>query len=272
MKEAARPTPQEVIRRHVETAADWEWREMAAELYTWTDRFNDRFFTRRMPDALLSFQRLDYRILAAYTLRRNPQGLLYEITLNVKHLDRPLWAVLETLMHEYLHLWQQNEGQQPVDRNYHNREFVNAAEVLGLHPAIGSGAHLRPADGLFADFLRAYGVPEPQAVEPKRDERDRPLDWWADPEKRRRKRKRSRLRRWSCGCQTVRVGTEAFHAQCLRCGRPFRPLKKGSQGAHDPQWEQAPIAWPAPEPDEEERAHNPAEPTPPPAVPPNEGH
>ena len=122
---------------HVEDAADWEWHEMARQLYAWTDRFNDRFFGQQMPGSLLSFARLDYRILAAYTLRRNPQGLLYEITLNTKHLERPLWETLETLMHECVHLWQQNQGAHPVARNYHNQEFVDRCRLIGLHPAMG---------------------------------------------------------------------------------------------------------------------------------------
>ena len=61
-------SPQEAIRHHVEDAADWEWHQDGPPAYAWTDRFNDRFFGRSMPDAVLSFARLDYRILAAYTL------------------------------------------------------------------------------------------------------------------------------------------------------------------------------------------------------------
>jgi hypothetical protein len=259
------PTPQEVIRRHVEGADDWEWQEIASQLYVWTDRINDRFFERVMPDAVLSFERMDYRVLAAYTLRRNAQGLLYEITFNVKHLGRPLWQTLETLMHEYMHLWQQNFGESPVSRNYHNQEFVSACEAIGLHPAISSGVHLRPADGLFAQFLRVYGVPEPEPEpEPKTTPKGRPVDWWADPEKRRRGR--STMRKWSCGCQTVRVGTKEFHAQCTRCRNLFEclePEEEQGEGADEPVeetageatsapkgWEQAEIVWPLPESDE----------------------
>jgi hypothetical protein len=213
------PTPQEAIRRHVEGADDWEWRDVASQLYVWTDRFNDRFFAREMPEAVLSFERMDHRVLAAYTLRRNPQGLLYEITFNTAHLERPLWETLETLMHEYVHLWQQNHGQHPVTRNYHNEEFVARCEAIGLHPLIGLGCHIRPADGIFAEFLKAYGVPEPTAVEPKLTPKGKPLDWWVDPEK--RPTGRSSLHKWSCGCQNVRVGTAEFHAQCLKCGNLF---------------------------------------------------
>jgi hypothetical protein len=57
--------------------------------------------------------------LAAYTLVRNPQGLLFEITMNTGHYVTEeqggkkkkvwsfgKWAQLETLLHEQAHLWQ----------------------------------------------------------------------------------------------------------------------------------------------------------------------
>ena len=217
-------SPHEAIRAHIEGAQDWEWRPIATTLYQWTDRFSDRFFERQMPDTVLGFERLDVRILAAYTLKRNPQGLLYEITFNTYHLKRPMWETLETLMHEYVHLWQQNMGEHPVARNYHNQEFVAQCEALGLHPAIGPGVHTRPADGPFAEFLRAYGVKEPSAlVGTILDDKGRPLDWWIKPGEERRGR--STLTKWSCGCQNVRVGTKEFYASCTRCGHAFSKVE-----------------------------------------------
>lgn len=213
-------SPHEAIRKHIEGAQDWEWRPIATTLYQWTDRFSDRFFERQMPDTVLGFERMDVRILAAYTLKRNAQGLLYEITFNTAHLERPLWETLETLMHECVHLWQQNLGEHPVERNYHNQEFTAKCEALGLHPAIGSGVHTRPADGCFAEFLRAYAVAEPSAESGMiLDGKGRPLDWWIRPGDERRGR--STLTKWSCGCQNVRVGTKEFFASCTRCGHAF---------------------------------------------------
>ena len=254
MKERhAQTSPQEAIRRHVEAARDWEWQKIATELYRWSDRFSDRFFDREMPAIVLSFQRLDVRILAGYTLKRNPQGLLYEITFNSKHLDRPLWETLETLMHEYVHLWQQNYGQHPVSRNYHNSEFVGRCERIGLHPAIGSGVHLRPAAGAFAEFLKAYGVPEPPPIEGTQlSPKGRPLDWWTTPEDRRRKRGRSTLAKWSCGCQNARVGAKDFQACCLKCGHVFErvdaapapEMPRTRVGKAEAPWEQRLLVWP----------------------------
>jgi hypothetical protein len=134
-----------------------------------------------------AIERLGHRILAAYTLRRNAQGLLYEIqhqaprapaVADAGDLDARVDAPVAA------ELWRE-----PGVAQYHNQEFVSACEAIGLHPAIGSGVHLRPADGLFAQFLRVYGVPEPEPMaEPKTTPKGRPVDWWVDPEKRRRGR------------------------------------------------------------------------------------
>jgi hypothetical protein len=37
-RENASSAPHEAIRRHVEGAQDWEWHDVATNLYQWTDR------------------------------------------------------------------------------------------------------------------------------------------------------------------------------------------------------------------------------------------
>ncbi len=73
------------------------------------------------------------------------------------------WAQLETLLHEQVHLWQQNFGKDPVKpgRVYHNKEFVEKCESMGLHPKIGEGYHLKLADGPFAILMRELGIAPP---------------------------------------------------------------------------------------------------------------
>jgi hypothetical protein len=102
------PTPQGVIRRHVEGADDWEWQEIISQLYVWTERINDRFFEREMPDAVPSFERVEHRILAACTLRRNAQGAPLRDHLQRQASGLPAVADagdLDTRVHA---LWQQN--------------------------------------------------------------------------------------------------------------------------------------------------------------------
>ena len=213
----------EAVRKNAEQAHDWQWQEMAKTLYTWTDRFKSRFLDpiarlgqEKMPDAIISFAPMNHKILACYTLHRNAQGLLDEITMNTRHLNRPMWQTLETLLHEQVHLWQQNFGDHPVNRNYHNREFVHKCEGLGLHPRLESGVHWKPADGVFAQLMGEYGIQPPaQAIVPQ----DEKVNWWDVREKERKGR--STLSKWSCGCQNMRVGRKEFYARCTICGNLF---------------------------------------------------
>jgi hypothetical protein len=150
--------------------SDWQWKEHALLMYQWAITFNTRFFTDAvMPEPVIAFDRLNIKTLAAYTLKRNPQGLLDAITFNVKHFDSKntkltwrtdLWGELETLLHEQVHLWQQNFGEHPIKpgRIYHNTEFVTKCETLGLHPKAGKGYHTQPADGKFAELMQEFGI------------------------------------------------------------------------------------------------------------------
>ncbi len=141
------------IKKNAEAAHDWEYSDEAKYLYGKALLFRDRFLDPilhtdrgRLPDPVISFANLRNRkVLAGYSLHRNPQGLLDEITYNTEHYEKQeekkvwrfgRWAELETLLHEQVHLWQQNFGEGPVKpgKVYHNNEFVSKCESLGLHP------------------------------------------------------------------------------------------------------------------------------------------
>jgi hypothetical protein len=179
--------PQPEVRKNAELAKDWEYSEEATYLYRMAVVFKNRFLDpiiltdrRRLPDPVISFANLrNWNTLATYTLVRNPQGLLFEITMNTEHYEAEdqdgkkkkvwsfgKWAQLETLLHEQVHLWQQNFGEDPVKpgRPYHNREFVLKCESLGLHPMLGAGCHTRLADGPFEILMKELGIERPADV------------------------------------------------------------------------------------------------------------
>lgn len=225
------------LRAHVETS-DWEWKPQAAYLYRWAVTFKDRLLDpvlltdrRRMPDPVVSFDKMRVEALAAYRLVRNPQGLLDEITFNTAHFidgngsgivwRYGQWGLLETLLHEQIHLWQQNFGTAPVKpgKPYHNGEFVGKCESLGLHPRLGSGAHYKPADGVFAAIMAEHGIERPPEIEAEGR-----LDWWdllkdllgGTPTG------RSSLHKWECpDCGLkLRVGVgKDIEVACMPCTR-----------------------------------------------------
>jgi len=208
--------PQPEVRKNAEIARDWEYSAEAAILYRMAVLFKDRLLDpvlltdrRRLPDPVISFTNLrNFSTLATYRLTRNPQGLLYEITFNSDHYVEAggklawrfgKWAQLETLLHEQVHLWQQNFGKDPVKpgRVYHNKEFVEKCESLGLHPKLGEGYHLKLANGAFEVLMRELGIEQPDLG---RQPPDVDLDWfkWLLDFLGKKPKGRSSLTKWEC--------------------------------------------------------------------------
>jgi hypothetical protein len=210
------------LRKHGEQAKDWEWHEQHQFLHRWANIFKDRFLDpvlltdrRRMPDPVISFDSMNVRTLAGYTLNRNPQGLLDEITFNTKHIVEGQWrygqwGMLETLLHEQVHLYQQNFGDDPYipgksKGHGHNKEFVDKCESLGLHPLPDVGAHWKQADGLFQHLMYEYGIERPEGEIPE----DNRIDWWKIIDLFPKAPKgRSSLTKWTCETcgMNLRVG------------------------------------------------------------------
>jgi len=238
--EAINPQPE--VRRNAELARDWEYAEEASYLYRKAVIFKDRFLDpvlltdrRRLPDPVISFANLrNKNTLAAYTLARNPQGLLYQITMNSEHYTDEeqdgkkvklwsfgKWAQLETLLHEQVHLWQQNFGKDPVrpGRSHHNKEFIEKCESLGLHPMPGVGCHTRLADGPFAVLMKEFGI-DPPDISQKPEELN--FDWfkWLQDALGKSRKGTSTLNKWTCPeCGlNVRIGIkgnpELRHEPC----------------------------------------------------------
>jgi hypothetical protein len=222
--------PKPDVRRNAENARDWEYRGEAQYLYGMAVLFKDRLLDPvlhtdrgRLPDPVISFDDLRNRkVLAAYTLHRNPQGLLDEITFNTAHYVEEeglkvwtwgRWAQLETLLHEQIHLWQENFGvhKHKPGRVAHDKEFVEKCESLGLHPMPAVGCHMAVADGVFAQLMGELGIPTPKDVPT--------IDWtraggktirrdWFRPEN---EKGTSTLKKWVCPhCGlSVRMGISA---------------------------------------------------------------
>lgn len=240
-----RPDPQPEVRENAEKSKDWEWHEEAQKLYRWAVMFKDDLLdpvlkpgVQRLPDPVISFDQMRISTLAAYTLARNPQGLLYEITMNTKQYEdekgAKVWkygqyAQLETLFHEQLHLKQQNGGEHPYkpgDRETHNAEFVDMAGYFGLHVKRPEGWHLQQADGLFEDYLKRHGVTKPDMPENYKEEDN--LDWFkwlVDIFGGKKVKGKSTLTLWECDCgQKIRVGSKHFPGcQCNACHSQYHP-------------------------------------------------
>lgn len=237
-----------ILREHVKKAIDWEYHTFCDQANTWADIFRDRFFDGvarlgrdRLPDPVIGVEPMRISTLAAYTLIRNAQGLLYNINFNEKHfIDGPEvngrrnkiwkygeWAWREVECHEEGHLWQQNFGDNPyeigVSTLTHNREYVLKMESIGLHPALGDGHHLRIADGDFERLMREYFIPKPDLS----DQPEIDFDWWRwffTHSGGKERTGQSTIKKWVCpGCHEIWYATkkEPKSIICKECGLEY---------------------------------------------------
>jgi hypothetical protein len=130
-----RVDPRDAIRKHQETA-DWPYRDEAAFWYGISQEMDKRFFNgfvypdgKKVPAPFIAFDDLrNKNTIACYNLFPDEYGIIGKITFNTAHYedsvddnDKPVkvwqrgrYSQGETLLHEYIHLWQQiGRGKDP---------------------------------------------------------------------------------------------------------------------------------------------------------------
>lgn len=98
--------------------------------------FNAKLFAGDLPPCLLNFSRRA-RSNGFFAPERWEKGkdVRHEISLNPSTLkSRKPIEVASTLVHEQVHLWQQEHGK-PSRSGYHNREWASKMEAIGLVPS-----------------------------------------------------------------------------------------------------------------------------------------
>jgi hypothetical protein len=99
------------------------------------DWFNAALFGDQLPHCILNHSRHARSMGFFAPLRWECEdGRTHEISLNPDVLKRPAEDTMGTLVHEMVHLWQQEFGK-PSRRGYHNREWADRMESVGLMPS-----------------------------------------------------------------------------------------------------------------------------------------
>ena len=108
----------------------------AAEFQLAYDHFNASLFDAQLPPCLITLQRT-ISCMGYFFHKRfvSEQGTTDEIAMNPEFFAcNPMQETLQTLVHEMTHLWQYHFGQ-PSRRTYHNAEWANKMESIGLMPS-----------------------------------------------------------------------------------------------------------------------------------------
>lgn len=99
--------------------------------------FNTELFGGKLSDCLITVQR-EKNIMGYFSHKRwgsMKNGTVHEIALNPAYFAKhPLREVFQTIVHEQCHLWQYEHGK-PGRRGYHNKEWADKMESIGLMPS-----------------------------------------------------------------------------------------------------------------------------------------
>jgi SprT-like family len=112
--------------------------------------FNQRLFGGSLPNCLITLhrRRSAYGYFSSARFANRNGTTTDEIAMNPDHLrQRPDREAFSTLVHEMAHLWQHHFGK-PTRNGYHNRQWAEKMEALGLMPSstgAPGGARTGPA-------------------------------------------------------------------------------------------------------------------------------
>jgi hypothetical protein len=108
----------------------------AAAFVALYDHFNAELFGGELAPCLLNFSRKSGALGFFAPERWSEDGApVHEISINPMYLsERTAQQTASTLVHEMAHAWQQEHGT-PGRRGYHNREWAEKMEAVGLTPS-----------------------------------------------------------------------------------------------------------------------------------------
>ncbi|MDR3140028.1 MAG: SprT-like domain-containing protein [Treponema sp.] len=101
--------------------------------------YNEALFGGKLSECIVNMSRHNqtYGFFASNRWRAeegSTKKIVHEISLNPDYLDRPFLEWHATLVHEMIHLWQEDFGH-PSRAAYHNKEWAWKMEELGLIPS-----------------------------------------------------------------------------------------------------------------------------------------
>jgi hypothetical protein len=114
--------------------------EAYGELQTAYDHYNMALFQGQLPACLITLHRESHRVLGYFSHNRfvrlsDGRTATDEIAMNPMHFaGREITAVLSTLAHEMVHLWQAHHGK-PSRKAYHNKQWAGKMRDIGLQPS-----------------------------------------------------------------------------------------------------------------------------------------
>ena len=199
--------------------------------------YNVRLFSASLPECIINLSRRtgSYGFFASYLWasfdpeRSIPEERFHEISLNPDYLLRPSIEYHATLVHEMVHLWQQEYGN-PSRSGYHNREWACKMQSIGLMPSDTGLPDGVPIGQTMSQYIIKNGLFQTvyNSIDPDELEILRlkylPVASLAAYEKNKPPNPKSNTRvKYSCPCGNNIWGRPALQILCLICHTPFQP-------------------------------------------------
>ena len=132
------------------------------------DHFNSVLFSNKLPRCLITVQR-EKNSMGYFSPNRwgNKQGKkAHEIAINPAYFaNHKVVEIFQTLVHEQCHLWQHEYGQKKSRSGYHNAEWADKMESIGLMPSSTGDT-----DGLrTGQKMGDYPIPDGLFIQAARD-------------------------------------------------------------------------------------------------------
>ncbi len=134
--------------------------EAYSELQQAYDFYNEHLFDNQLPPCMITFQRekstMGYFSAGRFVNRAGGKNT-DEIALNPEFFAvYPMIEILQTLVHEMVHLWQHHFGT-PSRACYHNAEWATKMESIGLMPSDTGAPGGKRTGQKIADYIAAGG-------------------------------------------------------------------------------------------------------------------
>ena len=211
------------------------------ELQTGFEFFNEELFRHRLTDCLIVFSRnpRTHGYLAPERWVNETGDVIHGLGLSAETFTlRDPEIALSTLVHEMCHSWQQDCGDKKSRQGYHNREWGEKMEELGLIPSsTGEPGGKRTGQGMshYIDYDNDDGLFLPAALHLIETGWEMP---WKDVVQERPERRKTKWRYICPKCDSYAGGKDNLKLACMSC-EALMPREPDPDAPPDPQVEAA---------------------------------
>jgi predicted SprT family Zn-dependent metalloprotease len=183
--------------------------------------FNKKFFESKLPSCIITLQRRNncagYFAPQRFVGKVKKSNVIDEIALNPDAFGRTDKEILSTLAHEMVHLWQAHFGLKQSRMAYHNKEWGNKMEEIGLVPSHNGAVDGKKTGQKMTHYIAKEG---PFAVLVKEITGKYRIEWQSrvDLEGSKKKKVDSSKRKFVCPeCEQKAWAKETAHLVCGDC-------------------------------------------------------